>query len=352
MNKIQSSQIPARFILGIKSGITGAFIGLILNMGWGNLQELKYTIATGFVIGFFIGAFNFIFSSSWMKKLPYSVLLILRTVFYFIVIIVSIYGFLIIYLKSNGLESNALSNPQTFEEIGRVYFLVNLNILIVLGIAIGISFIAQLKSFFGKNVLLNYLIGSYHKPSVEERIFMFLDLNDATTLAENLGPIKYSALLRDFFNDLDDAFTRNKGHVFQYVGDEVVVIWTSKQGLKNNNCINSFFMALDIIEKRKEYYLSSYQSVPSFKAALHIGEVSITEIGVSKKEIAYHGDTINTTARICGSAHKLDSTFLISKSLFDRLPNNGNGTFTEIGEYSFKGKDKKIILYTIQKPQE
>ena len=177
---------------------------------------------------------------------------------------------------------------------------------------------------------------------------MFLDLNDATTLAEKLGPEKYSAFLRDFFNDIDDAFTQCKGNIFQYVGDEVVVIWNPKQGLKNNNCVNSFFMALDIIETKKNYYLNAYQSIPSFKAALHIGEVSITEIGVSKKEIAYHGDTMNTTARICESAHNLGKKFLMTKTLFDKLPEKNEYMFNELGEHSFKGKDNKITIYAIE----
>ena len=341
-------KLNSYIVLGIRFGIAGAFIGLMLHVLWGNLQEIEYTISSGFIIGFLIGLFDFLFSVSVIKKLPYSVLLLLRTSLYFLITIICIYGVLIIFLKANGLSSESLRDPQTFEKISQTYFLVNVNTLYVLTIAMVISFLEQLKSFFGKSVLFNYLIGIYHKPSIEERIFMFLDLNDATTLAEKLGPQKYSALLRDFFNDIDNAFTQYKGNIFQYVGDEVVVIWDPKQGLKNNNCINSFFMALDIIGEKKEYYLKAYESIPSFKAAIHIGEVSITEIGVSKKEIAYHGDTINTAARICASAHKLGRKFLITKALFDRLPINDNGIFNEIGEYSFKGKDKRIVIYALE----
>ena len=104
---------------------------------------------------------------------------------------------------------------------------------------------------------------------------------------------------------------------------------------------------MDIIAEKKEYYLKNYNGIPSFKAALHIGEVSITEVGISKKEIAYHGDTMNTTARICASAHKLGREFLITKALIDRLPENNKDIFEELGEYSFKGKDEKIQIYSI-----
>ena len=112
---------------------------------------------------------------------------------------------------------------------------------------------------------------------------MFLDLNDATTIADNLGSKPYSSFLSDFFKDIDSAFTKAKGQVFQYVGDEVVIIWKLKQGLKNNNCVNAYHSALIILENKKDYYLKSYNMLPTFKASLHFGEVTITEIGVSKK---------------------------------------------------------------------
>lgn len=338
-------------VLSLKFGLSGAIIGLILHALWGNLQEVKYTIATGFMIGFFIGLVEPTFSRSFMKNLPYYLVLIFRAVFYFLIILISIYVFLMIYLKSNGLESADLADFQKLEEINRVYFLTNLNLLNHLAIALFGTFFWQLKSFFGKGVLFNYLIGKYHKPTIEERIFMFLDLNEATTIAEKLGPKKYSSLLRSFFNDLDDAFIRTNGQVFQYVGDEVVVIWNRKQGLKNSACIKAFDIALDNLEKNKDEYLRAYDIFPKFKAALHIGEVSITEIGVSKKEIAYHGDAINTTARICGSAHGLGRNLLISKDLYENLPKTKEFIYKELGDHSFKGKHEKIGLYCLEYPE-
>jgi adenylate cyclase len=128
---------------------------------------------------------------------------------------------------------------------------------------------------------------------------MFLDLNDATTIAEKLGSKRYSSFLSDFFKDIDLAFTQNKGKIFQYVGDEVVVIWTP-------------------------------------------------EIGVSKKEIVYHGDTMNTASRICGSAHILNKSLVLSKFLYDALELNGDFEFEDLGAQVLKGKDEEIHLYSVK----
>jgi adenylate cyclase len=277
-NKIISKGLKTYLFLGIKFGVVGSLIGFVLHAAWGNLQEVKYTIITGFIIGFFIGFFELVFFNSNVQRLPYSILLIFRTILYFAITFIGLYPVLIIYLKINGFATIDLADPQKFEEISKVYFLTNINTVYVLVFTLAATFIWQLKSFFGKGVLLNYLTGRYHKPSIEDRIFMFLDLNDATTLAEKLGSKKYSSFLSDFFSDLDSAFTKTKGQVFQYVGDEVVIIWKPKNGLNNNNCINTYFIALDILENKKEYYLDKYKIFPSFKASLHLGEVTITEI--------------------------------------------------------------------------
>ena len=78
-----------------------------------------------------------------------------------------------------------------------------------------------------------------------------------------------------------------------------------------------------------------------------MGEVTITEIGVSKREIVYHGDTMNTTSRIWSSAHSLGKNILISKTLYDRLDKDSDMVFEDLGVHSLKGKDEGIHIYGI-----
>ena len=320
-------------------------MGFVLHAIWGNLALIFYTVINGFVIGFFIGLAELFFSQ--IQRWPYSIILVFRSILYFLITIISVYSLLLLYLKNNGMGSEALADPVQYKQISRVYFLANINTLYLLILTILASFFWQLKSFLGKGIVVNYMLGRYHKPTVEQRIFMFLDLNDATGLAEKLGSRKYSSLLSDFFNDLDSAITGTKGQVFQYVGDEVVALWNMKYGLKNNNCMHTYFLARDILQRRKSYYLEKYQVVPAFKVAFHVGEVTITEIGISKKEIVYHGDTMNTTARICASAHTLGRNILISRDLYQKLPLKSGMVFEDMGSHFLKGKDEKIQLFTI-----
>ncbi len=55
------------------------------------------------------------------------------------------------------------------------------------------------------------------------------------------------------------------------------------------------------------------------KAGITSGEVTATEIGVIKRSIAYHGDVLNTAARIQGECSKLNKELLISEEFLQML---------------------------------
>jgi len=72
----------------------------------------------------------------------------------------------------------------------------------------------QVSSKFGHETFLHIISGKYNTPKEEKRIFMFLDLNASTSIAEKLGNDRYHALLKDFFADITNPILENKGHIF------------------------------------------------------------------------------------------------------------------------------------------
>jgi class 3 adenylate cyclase len=82
-------------------------------------------------------------------------------------------------------------------------------------------FVLQMNRMVGANVLRYFVAGRYHQPTAEERIFLFLDLEQSTTLAERLGSARYFELLRRFVDDLTDPIVASRGEIYQYAGDEV-----------------------------------------------------------------------------------------------------------------------------------
>jgi len=205
----------------------------------------------------------------------------------------------------------------------------------------------QVNLFLGKDNLKKLIRGKFYSPREEERIFMFLDLKSSTTHAENLGHIEYSKMIQDCFNDLG-VVIENEAEIYQYVGDEAILTWKLDDGLRNQNCIRAFYNFKNQLLKKGDHYLSSYNFMPEFKAGLNSGIVTVTEIGKYKKEIAYHGDTINTAARIQAKCNDFDQELLISGNLVAQLGDN-NVTFEKIDSIPLKGKQQKVVVYAVHK---
>jgi len=210
--------------------------------------------------------------------------------------------------------------------------------------AMVVSFIWQMVIKNGPNVLINLMLGKYHNPREEHRIFMFVDLKGSTTLAEKIGHIKYSQFIQDCFADLTESAIKHKIEIYQYVGDEAVLTWNSVNGLQKNNCIYAFFYFQNSLRKKSDYYMSKYGVIPEFKAGVNSGFVIVTEVGIIKKEIAYHSDVLNTAARIQGKCNELKSELLISGEVKESLNPDNNLIFEDVGIFELRGKQTGVKL--------
>ncbi len=104
-----------------------------------------------------------------------------------------------------------------------------------------ITFIIQVNKKYGPGVLVPLLMGKYRQPQEEERIFMFMDLQSSTTIAEQLGHLRYSSFIRDSFMDINQVINNYNAEIYQYVGDEIVLSWRMAEGLTDMACIRFYF---------------------------------------------------------------------------------------------------------------
>ena len=209
-----------------------------------------------------------------------------------------------------------------------------------------LSFINQMEKKFGLGYLLPILLGRFRYPREEERIFMFLDLASSTTLAEELGHITYSSLIQECFLDISHIVRRYNAEIYQYVGDEIVISWPI-EGLINFTSIDFFFAVQELLVNRKDYYFKNFGVVPSFKAGAHIGIVTMVEVGDVKRDIAYHGDTLNVAARLEGLCNELNQPILISAALREKGMLDKKYTTTSFGFKNLKGRGALLEVYGI-----
>lgn len=177
---------------------------------------------------------------------------------------------------------------------------------------------------------------------------MFLDLRSSTKIAEELGEVLYFNFLKEVFIHITTPILKNKGEIYQYVGDEVVLSWKSQKEVHYVDCINCFFEIQEKLINLKPYYQEKYGIQPEFKAGIHSGNVMVGEIGVVKREIAYSGDVLNTTARIQSMNNELKTNLLVSKVFIEKAKSIASSfTFKEVGDISLRGKAKPMYLFEV-----
>jgi adenylate cyclase len=331
----------------------GAAIGFKSSIG-GTDYSFSRILISGLLVAFVFSSamatFEVLYFNKLLKRKPLGIALTAKTSFYLFCIFI---GTSIVVLITYAAEiEKPIFHPDAFTLYKKEFFFNPelISTLLYWGFVVSISlFILQVSDKFGQGVLLNFILGKYHYPREENRIFMFMDLRSSTTYAEKLGHIKYSELIQDCFFDLTDVVAKNNANIYQYVGDEVVLSWELESGLRKNNCIKIFFDYEIVIIKKSKNYLDKYGLVPEFKAGLSSGYATVAEVGELKKELAYHGDVLNTASRIQGVCNTYNKSLLISAELEAKLNLPSDYNKELIGSIELRGKQQPVNIYSIEK---
>ena len=82
-----------------------------------------------------------------------------------------------------------------------------------------------------------------------------------------------------------------------------------------------------------------------------MGDVTMAEVGLIKREIAFHGDTLNTAARIQGLCNTYKKSLLLSQTLKEVIGEQEDLQINEVGEVVLRGKSKALKIYYIDEPE-
>ncbi len=196
-----------------------------------------------------------------------------------------------------------------------------------LAVSAMLVFVIRMRDLIGGEVFVNFLVGRYHQPVREERIFLFLDVMGSTAFAETHGDLKLrprpiSARSSRHSPSRSGAMPAPSN---DYIGDMAMVTWPMARGLKDARCVACVFDVMDRLdaEAEAEAWTAASARVPRLRAALHGGAIVTAEVGVDRHKIAYFGDAVNVTSRIESLCRPLKTEILVSDDLLarlDRLP--------------------------------
>jgi adenylate cyclase len=212
--------------------------------------------------------------------------------------------------------------------------------MLFLGVLINLAL--QIRRLIGPGVFWDLLRGRYQHPRTEEQVFLFMDLKGSTTLAEAMGHQKYSEFLQSCIRDLTDVAIRNHARVYQYVGDEVVLNWPALDERARDSAVRSYFEFAQVLAERGEDYDRRFGTRPVFRGGAGVGSVTVAEIGEIKRSIAFHGDPLNTAARILELCKRNEGEVFVSEDVFRGMRVKRGHEVTWEGEVILRGKGQHV----------
>ena len=214
------------------------------------------------------------------------------------------------------------------------------------------SLLQKIKALFGQHVsteVADELISNDELTSESkyyEVTIMFLDIRDFTVFADSKLPEEVAAFQNVILGEYINLVRENRGIVLQLLGDGILAVFGAPIETPNHpqDAVKAGF---SMIKKTTE--LSDAGQVPKTKIGigLHTGRVIAGEIGNEyRKSYSITGSNVIVASRIEQLNKKLQSQFLVSETVYDKIKVNGYD-ITFQGTHALKGISKEIGIYQL-----
>lgn len=331
-NKIVAVFISTSIFMGIAILVT-------LNMG----ARLERAFIIIFIIGFGIAIFEEFYVQrpvgKWLRSMHPIKSLIIYALFILTYVLIMIYSsrlLLDIFFPAKLIVESARFQPNTLIVLP-AFFIISIIAILIL----------RVIGYLGISNLLKLMVGKYHRPVLENRIFLFLDIKGSTKMVEKLGPIEARALIGKFFFDISTPITDYGGEIYRFTGDGVVAVWDWSDGLFENQIITAIDGIKAVVDQESSYYLKHFNQIPEYRLGIHGGDIVTSEEGDTKRAIGYYGETIHIAARLEQMAKTLCVSSVISGVIVENL-NNIDERLEIIGEKTVRGISMPISLYELK----
>jgi adenylate cyclase len=308
-----------------------------------DFAELENGVRNGMTVGTLLAAVDLFYvqgpRGAWLRRLSFGRAVLIRALLYTAIIVAS--------FAFNRLLFGLLHG---FERSGLDYFGLPLlrDTIIAFVIFLVISEFLQMRRVIGGRTLNALLLGRYHRPVREDRVFLLVDIKGSTALAERLGDERAHAFITSAFFDIDQPILEHGGEVYSYVGDGLIVSWPLARGVEDGRCLLCYLAIRATLAGRAHHYRQRYGIAPEIRAVLHAGPIVAGECGDAKLSIVYLGDTLNAAARLEETAKALDRACLVSGDLLRRTPLPATLAAEPLGPIALRGRQRPIDTYALE----
>jgi class 3 adenylate cyclase len=187
----------------------------------------------------------------------------------------------------------------------------------------------------------------------------FTDIASYSTITENMSPEVALEFLNEYFTGMHEVIKEYNGHILNYIGDAVMVVFGAPEKLKNHEN-QALLCAIKMEQKLAElnrywdenetsrYWKNHGIKTIGCRTGIHTGSVIAGNIG-SKDMLQYTtiGDAVNVAARLEQSNKEFQTTISFSHEIYTALTKDLHQQATMSGEIVLKGRTSPTKVYTI-----
>jgi adenylate cyclase len=171
---------------------------------------------------------------------------------------------------------------------------------------------------------------------------MFTDLENFTTLSEDLDPAEVSSILIAYFEQTTRSILENKGTIIKYVGDAVMAAW----GAPIDEPAHAIRAAEAACNLRCLTEMEIHGKRLRTRIGLHSGQALAGNLGSSFRfDYTVIGDTTNFASRLESLNKYLDTQVLISEAVRKRLEDKF--VTRRLGEFRVAGKTHSVVIHEL-----
>jgi adenylate cyclase len=171
---------------------------------------------------------------------------------------------------------------------------------------------------------------------------IFTDLENFTTLSEDLDPTEVSAILIAYFEQTTRCILEKRGTIIKYVGDAVMAAWGAPIA-EPAHAVSAVEAACDLgaltqIEVRGKKLRT--------RIGINSGKVLAGNLGSSFRfDYTMIGDTTNFASRLESLNKYLGTQILISEAVREQL--DGKFSTRRLGEFRVAGKAHSVVIHEL-----
>lgn len=173
---------------------------------------------------------------------------------------------------------------------------------------------------------------------------LFTDIENYSTIAEELQPAEVVAMLNEYFTMMVDIIQKHKGVVNEFVGDAVFAMFNVPFDDPDHasNAMKSA-LAIEQITAKKRF---GKNILLKTRIGINTGVVVAGNIGaVDRLKYGVVGDEVNIAARLEQLNKKLGTSILAGENTYDLIKNEFDCKY--LGDFQLKGKERNTKVYSV-----